>query len=171
MKELIRTIPDYPKAGIQYRDITPLLKDPNGFRECIEQMATRYINQPIDRIAALESRGFIFGSALSYKLKKGFIPIRKPGKLPGHKIGYDYDLEYGTDRIEIHTDAITPGEKILLVDDLLATGGTAEAACHLISQTGGHIVECCFAIELPAIGGRTRLETGGHAVFSLWTFE
>ena len=159
MKELIRTIPDYPQPGILYRDITPLLK------------AARYFNKPIDRIVALESRGFIFGSALAYALKKGFVPIRKQGRLPGDKIGYSYDLEYGTDRIEIHTDAIMPGEKILLVDDLLATGGTAEAACHLIKQTGGHIIECCFTIELPAIGGRSRLETSGHSVFSLWTFE
>lgn len=170
MKNLIRTIADYPKPGIFYRDITPLLKDSEGFHRTIEQIACRYEHTEFDRIAALESRGFIIGSALAYALKKGFVPIRKKGKLPSKTIGYDYELEYGTDRIEMHTDAIAPGEKILLVDDLLATGGTAMAACHLIKQTGGHIIECCFMIGLPAIGGRNRLEQQGHNVFTLWTF-
>jgi adenine phosphoribosyltransferase len=170
MKDLIRSIANYPKPGILYRDITPLLKDPKGFGECIDQIAARYFRTPIDRIVAIESRGFILGSALAYALKKGFVPIRKKGKLPFETIGYDYQLEYGTDRIEMHTDAITSGEKILLVDDLLATGGTAMAACQLINQTGGHIIECCFMIGLPAIGGQDRLQQQGHKVFSLWTF-
>ncbi len=171
IKSRIRTVPHYPKQGIQFRDITTLLKDPVGFRVTIDDLVRRYKDVKIDKIAGIESRGFILGAPLAYALGKGFIPIRKKGKLPAETIGHDYELEYGTDRIEIHTDAITKGEKILLVDDLIATGGTAEAACKLIEKMGGKIVECCFIIDLPDIGGRARLEKMGQKVFSLCEFE
>lgn len=170
MKELIRTIPDYPKPGILFRDLTPLLKNAHGFQKTIKQLAHRYVEQEIDQIVAIESRGFIIGAALAFALGKGFVPVRKPGKLPGKTIGHSYALEYGTDRVEIHADAILPGQRVLLVDDLIATGGTAEAVCKLIYEVGGQIVECCFLINLPALGGRSRLEKQGHAVFSLWDF-
>jgi adenine phosphoribosyltransferase len=171
IKSKIRTVPHYPKQGIQFRDITTLLKDPVGFRATIDELAERYKNVKIDKIAGIEARGFIFGAALAYALGKGFIPIRKKGKLPAATIGHDYELEYGTDRIEIHTDAIQKGDGVLLVDDLIATGGTAEAACKLIDKMGGKIVECCFIIDLPDIGGHARLEKHGHKVFALCEFE
>ena len=171
IKSRIRTVPHYPKQGIQFRDITTLLKDPIGLRATIDELARRYTDMKIDKIAGIESRGFIIGAPLAYVLGKGFVPIRKKGKLPAETIGHDYELEYGTDRIEIHTDAIEKGEKVLLVDDLIATGGTAEAACKLIEKIGGQIVECCFVIDLPDIGGRKRLEKHGHKVFALCEFE
>ena len=171
IKSRIRTVPNYPKPNIQFRDITTLLKDPVGFQLTIDDLIRRYKDVKIDKIAGIESRGFILGAPLAYALGKGFIPIRKKGKLPAETIGHDYDLEYGTDRIEIHTDAIAKGEKILLVDDLIATGGTAEAACKLIEKMGGKIVECCFIIDLPDIGGHARLEKHGHKVFALCEFE
>ena len=171
IKSRIRTVPHYPKQGIQFRDITTLLKDPVGFRLTIDELVRRYKDEKIDKIAGIESRGFILGAPLAYALGKGFIPIRKKGKLPAETIGHDYELEYGTDRIEIHTDAIAQGEKILLVDDLIATGGTAEAACKLIEKMGGKVVECSFVIDLPDIGGRARLEKHGQKVFALCEFE
>jgi len=171
IKSRIRTVPHYPKQGIQFRDITTLLKDPVGFKVTIDDLVRRYKDEKIDKIAGIESRGFILGAPLAYALGKGFVPIRKKGKLPAETIGHDYELEYGTDRIEIHTDAISKGEKVLLVDDLIATGGTAEAACKLIDKMGGKIVECCFVIDLPDIGGRARLEKLGQKVFSLCEFE
>jgi len=171
IKSRIRTVSHYPKQGIQFRDITTLLKDSVGFCLTIDELVRRYKDVKIDKIAGIESRGFILGAPLAYALGKGFIPIRKKGKLPAETIGHDYELEYGTDRIEIHTDAIDKGEMILLVDDLIATGGTAEAACKLIAKMGGEIVECCFIIDLPDIGGRARLEKHGHKVFALCEFE
>lgn len=171
VKSKIRTVPNYPKQGILFRDITTLLKDPIGFRATVDELALRYKDMPIDKVAGIESRGFILGAPLAYALGKGFVPIRKKGKLPAATIGHDYALEYGTDRIEIHTDAIDKGENILLVDDLIATGGTAEAACTLIENMGGKIVECCFIIDLPDIGGHARLEKHGHKVFALCEFE
>lgn len=171
IKSKIRTVPHYPKQGIQFRDITTLLKDPVGFRATIDELAQRYKDVKLDKIAGIEARGFIFGAALAYALGKGFVPIRKKGKLPAETIGHDYALEYGTDRIEIHTDAIEKGETVLLVDDLIATGGTAEAACTLIEKMGGKIIECCFIIDLPDIGGHARLEKHGHKVFALCEFE
>src|SRR5512146_86150 len=171
IKSKIRTVPHYPKQGIQFRDITTLLKDPAGFRATVDELVSRYKDAKIDKIAGIESRGFILGAPLAYALGKGFVPIRKKGKLPAETIGHDYELEYGTDRIEIHTDAIEKGEKVLLVDDLIATGGTAEAACKLIEKIGGQIVECAFVIDLPDVGGRGRLEKRGHKVFSLCEFE
>ena len=171
IKSLIRTIPYYPKPNIMFRDITSLLKDPIGFRITINELVRRYADMEIDKVIGIEARGFIVGAALAYALGKGFVPIRKKGKLPAETIGHDYELEYGTDRIEIHVDAIAPGERVLLVDDLIATGGTAEAATRLIEKIGGKIVECCFVIDLPDIGGRKRLEKHGYSVFALCEFE
>jgi adenine phosphoribosyltransferase len=154
-----------------FRDITTLLKDPVGFRVTINELVNRYTAVKIDRVAGIEARGFIVGSALAYQLGVGFVPIRKKGKLPAETVGHDYDLEYGTDRIEMHVDSVSEGERVLLVDDLIATGGTAEAACKLIESMGGKIVECCFVIDLPDLGGRKRLEKHGHKVFALCEFE
>lgn len=171
IKSLIRTIPHYPKPNIMFRDITSLLKDPIGFRVTINELVRRYADMEIDKVIGIEARGFIVGAPLAYALGKGFVPIRKQGKLPAETIGHDYELEYGADRIEIHADSITPGERVLLVDDLIATGGTAEAATRLIEKIGGKIVECCFVIDLPDIGGRKRLEKKGYSVFALCEFE
>jgi adenine phosphoribosyltransferase len=171
IKSKIRTVPHYPKQGIMFRDITTLLKDPAGFHATVDDLVQRYQGMKIDKIAGIESRGFILGAPLAYALGKGFVPIRKKGKLPAETIGHDYELEYGTDRIEIHADAIAKGEQVLLVDDLIATGGTANAACTLIEKMGGKIVECCFIIDLPDIGGHARLEKHGHKVFALCEFE
>ena len=167
----IRTIPDYPKKGIMFRDITTLFKDPVGLRMTIDQLAARYLDMKIDKVAGIEARGFIIGAPLAYLLGVGFVPVRKKGKLPAETIGRDYELEYGIDRIEIHTDAITRGEKVLLVDDLIATGGTAEAAVMLIDDVGGEIVECAFVIDLPDLGGSEKLKQQGYQVFSLCQFE
>lgn len=171
IKKLIRTIPHYPKPGIMFRDITTLIKDPIGLKLVVKEFCVRYANTRIDKIACIESRGFIIGAPLAYELGVGFIPIRKKGKLPAETIGCDYDLEYGTDRIEIHADAISKGEHILLVDDLIATGGTAEAAITLIQACGGNVVECAFVVDLPELGGKRRLEEKGATVFALTEFE
>ncbi len=168
---LIRTIPDYPKPGIQFRDITTLLKDADGFHAAIDALAQRYRGQSISKIVGIESRGFMFAAPLAYALKLGFVPIRKQGKLPGEAMGHDYDLEYGSDRIEIHHGAIERSERILIVDDLLATGGTAQAAATLVQKMGGEVVECAFLVDLPDIGGRKRLERAGLPVFALCEFE
>jgi adenine phosphoribosyltransferase len=171
IKSRIRTVPHYPKKGVMFRDITTLLKDPVGFRITINELVDRYAGVRIDKVAAIESRGFIVGAALAFQLGVGFVPIRKKGKLPAETVGHDYELEYGTDRIEIHLDAISQGDRVLLVDDLIATGGTAEAALKLIESMGGTIVECCFVIDLPDLGGRERLMSHGQNVFSLCEFE
>ena len=171
IKSLVRTIPHYPKQGIMFRDITTLLKDPVGLKLAIDEIAKRYKGQKITKVAGIESRGFIIGAPVAYLLGLGFVPIRKKGKLPAETIGHDYELEYGADRIEIHTDAIGKGERVLLIDDLIATGGTAEAAATLIGKMGGEVVECCFIIDLPDVGGRKRLEKKGLKVFALCEFE
>jgi adenine phosphoribosyltransferase len=171
IKSRIRTVPHYPKQGVMFRDITTLLKDPVGFRVTIHELANHYAGVKIDRVAGIEARGFIVGAALAYHLGVGFVPIRKKGKLPAETVGQDYELEYGTDRIEMHVDAVSQGERVLLVDDLIATGGTAIAACKLIESMGGTVVECCFVIDLPDLGGRARLEKHGHNVFALCEFE
>lgn len=171
VKSRIRTIPHYPRQGIQFRDITTLLKDPIGFRIAIDELHSRYAGQHIDKVVGVESRGFIVGAPLAYKLGVGFVPARKPGKLPAETVGHDYALEYGRDRIEMHVDALHKGERVLLVDDLIATGGTAEAACALIETLGGVVVECAFLVDLPEVGGRRRLEQAGRAVFALCAFE
>lgn len=171
IKSRIRTVPHYPHQGIMFRDITTLLKDPVGLRATIQEIVSRYKDVKIDKVAGIESRGFIVGTPVAYELGLGFVPVRKKGKLPAETIGRDYQLEYGTDRIEIHVDAIQKGDRVLLVDDLIATGGTAEAATKLIQDMGGIVVECCFVIDLPDIGGRARLEKLGHKVFALCEFE
>jgi adenine phosphoribosyltransferase len=171
IKSLIRTIPHYPKQGIQFRDITTLLKDPVGFRMVIDALSQHYSGKKIDKIAGIEARGFIIGAALAYKLGVGFVPVRKSGKLPAETIGHDYALEYGADRVEIHIDAISKGEQVLLVDDLIATGGTAEAAVALIQKLGGDVIGCAFVIDLPDLGGTKRLIESGIKTFSLCEFE
>ena len=171
IKSKIRTIENYPIKGVMFRDITTLLKDPEGLRDSINKLVDRYKDLNIDKIAAIESRGFIIGAPLAYLLNVGLVLIRKPGKLPAETIDQDYKLEYGTDRIEVHVDAIEKGEKILIVDDLIATGGTAEATVKLVQKMKGDIVECCFIIDLPDIGGRDRLENMGQKVFTLCEFE
>jgi adenine phosphoribosyltransferase len=171
IKSLIRTVPHYPKQGVMFRDITTLLKDAVGFRVTINEFVHRYTGAKIDKIAGIESRGFIIGAALAFQLGVGFVPIRKKGKLPAATVGHDYELEYGFDRVELHVDAIAKGERVLLVDDLIATGGTAEAAAALIAKMGAEVVECCFIIDLPDVGGRKRLEKKGLKVFALCEFE
>jgi adenine phosphoribosyltransferase len=170
LKALIRTVPDYPKPGVLFRDITTLLKDPAGFGLTIGALAGRYRGRRVDKVAGIESRGFIVGAPLAHQLGAGFVPLRKRGKLPAETVGHDYALEYGTDRIEMHVDAIAAGEQVLLVDDLIATGGTAEAAVRLIESAGARVVEGCFVIELPDLGGRQRVEGLGHPVFALVAF-
>ncbi len=171
IKSRIRTIPDYPKQGIMFRDITTLLADPHGFRLAVTRMAEHYGGVKIDKVAGIEARGFIFAAPLAQLLGTGFVPIRKKGKLPAKVIAHEYELEYGTDVLEIHTDAVENGESVLLVDDLLATGGTAEAAANLIEKIGGKVKACCFVVDLPDVGGRTRLEKLGYNVFSLCAFQ
>ena len=171
IKSKIRTIKNYPIDGVMFRDITTLFEDPEGLRDSINKLSERYKDLKIDKIAAIEARGFILGAPLAYILNIGLVLIRKPGKLPAKTISQDYDLEYGSDQIEIHSDAIKPGEKVLIVDDLIATGGTAEAAVKIVEKMQGQIVECCFIIDLPDIGGRARLEGIGQKVFTLCEFE
>lgn len=175
LKGLIRTIPDHPKLGIQFRDITTLLLDPKGLEDAVDGLGEPYLDpDSVGRpevVAGIEARGFIFGTALAYKLGLGFLPLRKPGKLPGETIGRDFDLEYGTDRIEIHVDALRKGQRVLLVDDLIATGGTAEAAVHLLRAVGAEVVETAFVVALPDLGGIERLEKLGCSVRSLCQFE
>ncbi len=171
LKSFIRTISDHPKPGIQFRDITTLLLDPTGLRMAIDQIADRHARADVDLVVGIEARGFIFGTAVAYRMGLGFVPIRKPGKLPGETIGRDFELEYGSDRIEMHVGAIARGQKILLVDDLIATGGTAEAAVGLLREVGADIVGCAFVIALPALGGVRRLEKLGCKVHSLCEFD
>jgi len=171
VRDYIRTIVDFPHEGILFRDVTTLFADPRGFRMCVDQMLHPYAGAEIDKVVGLEARGFILGGAIAHQLTLGFVPIRKKGKLPGRTISQDYKLEYGEAIVEIHDDAILPGEKVLLVDDLLATGGTAEAGIRLIERLGGVIVGCAFIIDLPDLGGRARLESLGYEVDALCTFE
>ena len=171
IKSKIRTIKNYPIDGVMFRDITTLFKDPEGLREAINIFAERYKDMKIDKIVAIESRGFLIGAPLAYLLNIGLVLIRKPGKLPAETIKQDYKLEYGTDQIEIHIDSIKEGERVLIVDDLIATGGTVEAAVKLVQKMKGEILECCFIIDLPDIGGSRKLESMGQNVFTLCEFE
>jgi adenine phosphoribosyltransferase len=169
-KSLVRTIPDFPKPGIRFRDITPLLASGTGFRHVIELMAGRYAGK-VDKFVGIEARGFIFGAAIAHATGAGFVPVRKPGKLPAAAIGHDYELEYGTNRVEVHVDGLARGERVVVVDDLLATGGTALAALALVEKCGGNVVECAFVIELTDLPGRARLEASGHRVHALCGFS
>jgi adenine phosphoribosyltransferase len=171
IKSRIRTIPHYPREGILFRDITTLLKDPVGLSITVEEIVQRYRTENIDKVVGIESRGFIIAAPVAYALGTGFVPIRKQGKLPAETIGCDYQLEYGHDKIEIHVDAINKNDRVLLVDDLIATGGTMEAAIKLIQDMNGEVVECCFVVDLPAIGGSKRLRQQGHKLFSLCSFN
>lgn len=171
VRSRIRTIPDYPKTGIIFRDITTLLADPLGFRKAVDELVQRYAGVRIDKVAGIESRGFILGGAVAHQISTGFVPIRKPGKLPYETIGVDYELEYGLDRLEMHVDAVAEGDKVLVVDDLIATGGTAEAAIKLIRQAGGTVIAACFIIDLPDLGGSGRVRDMGVDVITLCDFE
>ena len=170
VQDYIRTIPDFPREGILFRDVTTLFADPRGFRIAIDQLMHPYAGTPIDKVAGLEARGFILGGAIAHQLSVGFVPIRKTGKLPGAVISEDYQLEYGEAVIEIHDDAVQPGERVLLVDDLLATGGTAAAGIRLIERLGGEIAGCAFIVDLPGLGGHARLEAMGMEVHTLCAY-
>ena len=173
IKSKIRTIPDHPKKGIMFRDITTLIKDPVGFRLVIDRLTQRYISGEIDFdiIVGIEARGFIIGGALSYTLGKGFVPIRKIGKLPAEVVSHEYELEYGTDTVEIHKDAVASGAKVLVVDDLLATGGTALAAATLIEKLGGKVAEMSFIVNLPDVEEEKKLKEKGYDIYCLTEFE
>ena len=169
LKELVRTVPDFPKPGILFYDITTVLKDKNGFAKLIDMLAAHYIKHKIDLVLGIEARGFIFGPALAYRLNAGFVPVRKPRKLPAPVARVTYDLEYGSDTLEIHLDAIQPGQRVVLVDDLLATGGTMEATVKLVKQLGGEIAGLAFAVELDFLKGRERFKE--YDVFSLLHYD
>lgn len=171
LRTVIRTIPDYPKPGIMFRDVTTLLADARGFRRAIDELVQPLAGAKIDKVAGIEARGFILGGAIAHQLSVGFIPIRKKGKLPFKTIGERYELEYGVDEVEIHIDAVKKGEKILLVDDLIATGGTAGAAIRLLERAGGEIVLCAFVVDLPDLGGAAKLRALGKDVVSLVAFD
>lgn len=171
IKGSIRTIPDYPKKGIMFRDVTTLLGNARAFRTTVDQMVQPFAGVRIDKVAAIEARGFIIGGAVAHQLSIGFVPVRKKGKLPFKTIGQSYDLEYGTDTVEIHADALAKGENVIVVDDLIATGGTAEAAIKLIQKSGANCVGASFIIDLPELGGRKRLEAMGIKVLTLVEFE
>jgi adenine phosphoribosyltransferase len=167
----IRNIPDYPKPGVMFRDITTLLGDARAFRRSIDELVHPYAGTKIDKIAGIEARGFILGGAMAHQMSSGFVPIRKKGKLPHETVRIAYSLEYGLDEMEMHKDAVAPGEKVILVDDLIATGGTAEAAVKLLRQIGADIVAACFVIDLPDLGGRRKLEALGVDVRTLIAFD
>ena len=171
VKDYIRTIVDFPHEGIMFRDVTTLFSDPRGFRIAIDQLLHPYAGMDIDKVVGLESRGFILGGAIAHQLGKGFVPIRKKGKLPGKTIEQAYTLEYGEAVMEVHDDALQAGEKVLMVDDLLATGGTAEAGIKLIERMGAVVAGCAFVIDLPDLGGRKKLETMGMDVHALCAFD
>jgi adenine phosphoribosyltransferase len=171
VKDYIRTIVDFPHEGILFRDVTTLFADPRGFRMCIDQLLAPYAGMRIDKVVGLEARGFSLGGAVAHQLSTGFVPIRKKGKLPGQTISQAYKLEYGDAVVEVHEDALKPGEVVLVVDDLLATGGTAEAGIRLIERLGGEVIGCAFVVDLPDLGGHRKLEAMGMDVHTLCSFE
>jgi len=171
LEAAIRTIPDYPKPGVMFRDITTLLGDARAFRRSIDELVHPYAGTKIDKIAGVEARGFILGGAMSHQLSAGFVPIRKKGKLPHETVRVAYSLEYGVDEMEMHKDAVKTGERVILVDDLIATGGTAEGAVRLLQQMGAEVVAACFVIDLPDLGGRKKIEALGVPVRTLVEFE
>ena len=171
VKDYIRTIPDFPHKGILFRDVTTLFADPRGFRMAVDQLLAPFAGRRIDQVVGLEARGFILGGAVAHQLSAGFVPVRKKGKLPAATLSEDYALEYGEATVEIHDDALEPGQTVLIVDDLLATGGTAEAGIRLVERLGGNILGCAFVVDLPDLGGRKRLEALGMNVHALCAFE
>lgn len=171
LKETIRTIPNYPKPGILFRDITTLLGDPCAFRRAVDELVQPWAGAKIDKVAGIEARGFILGGAVAHQLSAGFVPIRKKGKLPHVTVSIPYSLEYGLDEMEVHADAVLPGNRVILVDDLIATGGTAEGAVTLLKKIGADVVAACFVIDLPDLGGAKRLRALGVEVRTLMTFE
>jgi adenine phosphoribosyltransferase len=170
-KSVIRTIPDYPKPGIMFRDVTTLLGDAEAFRAAIDELVGHYKGVHIDKVVGIEARGFILGGAVAHQLGTGFVPIRKKGKLPYGVLGEDYDLEYGKDRIEIHIDAVKEGDQVVIVDDLIATGGTCFAAIKLLERAGAKVIGCCFLVDLPELGGSGKIRAFGQDVKSLVAFE
>jgi adenine phosphoribosyltransferase len=170
LADSIRTIPDYPKAGIMFRDITTLLGDARAFRRAVDELVHPWAGQRIDKVAGMEARGFILGGAVAHQLSAGFVPIRKKGKLPHTKVTIAYSLEYGLDEMEMHEDAVSPGERVILVDDLIATGGTAEGAVKLLKQIGANVVAACFVIDLPELGGAQKIRDLGVPVRTLVSF-
>jgi adenine phosphoribosyltransferase len=171
IKSKIRTVPDFPKKGIMFRDVTSLIADPVGLRLCVDDFVKHYKDIDIDLVVGIDSRGFIFGAALAYLLQKGFIPVRKKGKLPAETVSETYELEYGTDTLEIHKDAIKAGQKVLIIDDLIATGGTAVAAINLVEKLGGEVVEFAVVVDLPDIGGSKKIAAAGVSVYAQTEFE
>ncbi len=171
IKAVIRTITDYPKPGIEFRDITTLLGDPQAFRRAVDALADRWAGEKVDMVAGIEARGFILGGAVAHRLSAGFVPVRKKGKLPHAKVSITYELEYGTDEMELHADAVARGHRVLLIDDLIATGGTAAAAVQLLRQLDAHLVAAAFVINLPALGGAAKLEAMDVPVLALCEYE
>jgi adenine phosphoribosyltransferase len=171
LKAAIRTIPDYPKPGIMYRDITTLLGEPRAFRRTVDELVQPWAGSKVDKVAGIEARGFILGGAVAHQVSAGFIPIRKKGKLPFKSVSVGYTLEYGTAEIEMHEDAVLKDERVILVDDLIATGGTAEAACKLLKQMGANVVAACFIVDLPELGGAERIRKLGVPVRTLVAFD
>jgi len=168
LRALVRDVPDFPTAGIVFRDITPMLRDADAFAEVIRRLTARYADEHIDLVAGIESRGFLFAAPLALTLRAGLVPVRKLGKLPAETIGRSYALEYGSNHLEMHRDAVTPGQRVLLIDDVLATGGTARAAAEMVEELGGTVVEAAFVVELGGLNGRDRL--AGYPVFSLMEY-
>jgi adenine phosphoribosyltransferase len=171
LKEAVRTIPDYPKPGVLFRDITTLLGDARAFRRAVDELVQPWAGQKIDKVAGIEARGFIIGGAVAHQVSAGFVPIRKKGKLPFKRVSIGYSLEYGIDEMEMHEDAVMRGERVILVDDLVATGGTAEAACKLLQSIGANVLAACFIIDLPDLGGAAKIEKLGIPVRTLISFE
>jgi len=171
IKSRIRNIPDFPRQGIIFRDITTLLGDSVGLKLVVDRFVERYSSMDIDIVAGIEARGFIIGGAVAYRLNRGFVPVRKAGKLPYETVSHEYELEYGTDKIEVHVDSIKKGDRVLIIDDLLATGGTSLAAAKLIEKLGGKVVELAFVVDLPDIGGRKKIAEAGYDMYAMCEFE
>ncbi|MBL8403114.1 MAG: adenine phosphoribosyltransferase [Dechloromonas sp.] len=171
LKARIRTVPDWPEPGVQFRDITPLLQDPRAFRVLVDAFVLRYMEDRIDVVAGIDARGFILGAVVAHQLNKGFVPVRKKGKLPFSTVSEEYELEYGNATVEIHTDAIKPGDRVLLIDDLIATGGTMMAGARLIQRLGGTIAEAAAIVDLPELGGSKLLRAAGLPIFTVCEFE